>query len=74
MRLIPLLAAFALPTAVMQNTYVNDNLNIADQMFNIGMDGCTNVSNFTNPDVFGPTSSSLKAEIKTYAQRCNLRY
>tara|TARA_B100001093_G_scaffold492764_1_gene534210 strand:+ start:101 stop:343 length:243 start_codon:yes stop_codon:yes gene_type:complete len=76
--LIPFLAAVALPTAVNANSYVNDNLNAADGMFNAGMDGCTSVSGAilaaNNPQIYGPTSSSLKAELKTYAQRCNLRY
>ena len=76
--LIPLLAAVALPTAVNANSFVNDNLNAADMMFNAGMDGCPSVSGAilaaNNPQIYGQTSSSLKAELKTYAQRCNLRY
>ena len=72
--LIPTLLA----TPIYANSYVNDNLNAADMMFNVGMDGCTSVSGAilaaNNPQIYGPTSSSLKAELKTYAQRCNLRY
>ena len=76
--LLPLLAAITLPTAVNANSMVKDALNNADQQFKIGMDGCDMVSlaimaaNW--PEAYGETSSSLKAELKTYAQRCNLRY
>ena len=63
---------------VLANPYVNDNLNAADQMFNHGLDGCMNVSMAimaaNNPSVFGPTASNLKSEIKSYANKCNLRY
>ena len=76
--LIPLLAVIALPTAVNANSFVNDNLNAADMMFNAGMDGCPSVSMAilaaNSPQIYGQTSSILKAELKTYAQRCNLRY
>ena len=72
--LIPTLLA----TPIYANSYVNDNLNAADMMFNNGMDGCTNVSMAimvaNSPQIYGPTSSSLKSEIKTYARKCNLRF
>ena len=67
-----------LATPIYANSYVNDNLNAADMMFNYGMDGCTNVSVAimvaNNPQIYGPTSTSLKSEIRTYANRCNLRF
>tara|TARA_B100000941_G_C28379130_1_gene486355 strand:+ start:588 stop:803 length:216 start_codon:yes stop_codon:yes gene_type:complete len=60
------------------NSFVNDNLNAADMMFNAGMDGCINVSMAimvaNSPQIYGPTSSTLKSEIKTYARKCNLRF
>ena len=72
--LIPTLLA----NPIYSNSYVNDNLNAADMMFNNGMDGCTNVSMAimvaNSPQIYGPTSSSLKSEIKTYARKCNLRF
>ena len=72
--LIPTLLA----TPIYANSYVNDNLNAADMMFDYGMDGCTNVSVAimvaNNPQIYGPTSTALKSEIKTYANRCNLRF
>ena len=72
--LIPTLLA----TPIYANSYVNDNLNAADMMFNMGMDGCANVSVAilvaNTPQIYGPTSSSLKSEIKTYAKKCNLRF
>ena len=76
--LLTLLAALALPTAVSANSMVKDALNNADQQFKLGMDGCDMVSlaimaaNW--PDAYGETSNSLKAELKTYAKRCDLRY
>lgn len=67
-----------LATPIYANSYVNDNLNAADLMFNNGMDGCVNVSMAimiaNSPQIYGPTSSSLKSEIKTYAMKCNLRF
>ena len=67
-----------LATPIFANSYVNDNLNAADMMFNAGMDGCMNVSVAimvaNAPQIYGPTSSSLKSEIKTYARKCNLRF
>ena len=67
-----------LATPIYSNSYVNDNLNAADMMFNAGMDGCMNVSVAimvaNAPQIYGPTSSSLKSEIKTYARKCNLRF
>tara|TARA_Y100001968_G_C19225362_1_gene651793 strand:+ start:493 stop:735 length:243 start_codon:yes stop_codon:yes gene_type:complete len=60
------------------NSYVNDNLNAADQLFNYGMDGCSSVSiaimAANSPFIYGPTSSSLKSELKSYAEKCDLRY
>ena len=73
-----LLITTLLAAPIYANSYVNDNLNAADMMFNYGMDGCTNVSVAimvaNNPQIYGPTSTSLKSEIKTYANRCNLRF
>ena len=72
--LIPTLLA----TPIYANSYVNYNLNAADMMFNNGMDGCTNVSVAimvaNSPQIYGPTSNSLKSEIKNYARKCNLRF
>ena len=78
--LIPLLTALALPTAINANTHVNDSLNAADMNFNVGNKeiACSMVSlaimesNF--PEIYGTTSSSLKREVKKYADRCDLRY
>ena len=67
-----------LATPIYANSYVNDNLNAADMMFNNGMDGCTNVSMAimvaNSPQIYGPPSSSLTSELKTYARKCNLRF
>ena len=72
--LIPTLIA----TPIYANSYVNDNLNAADMMFNYGMDGCANVSLAimvaNSPQIYGPTSSDLKSELRTYAKKCNLRF
>tara|TARA_Y100001968_G_scaffold333688_1_gene398392 strand:- start:891 stop:1133 length:243 start_codon:yes stop_codon:yes gene_type:complete len=63
---------------VFANPYVNDNLNAADQMFKYGMDGCMSVSvaimAANSPSIYGPTSSSLRSELKNYAEKCDLRY
>lgn len=63
---------------IYSNSHVNDNLNAADMMFNAGMDGCTNVSVAimvaNAPQIYGPTSSTLKSEIKRYANKCSLRF
>jgi len=71
---IPVLLA----TPIYANSLVNDNLNAADMMFNVGLDGCMNVSMAimvaNSPQIYGPTSSTLKSEIKKYAQKCNLRF
>ena len=78
--LLPLLAAIALPAPVNANSYVNDSLNAADMNFNVGSKdmACTMVSMAilaaNSPDIYGATSSSLKNEVKNYANRCNLRY
>ena len=76
--LLSLLATIALPTSVSANSMVNDALNSADQQFKPGMDGCDMVSlaimaaNW--PEAYGETSSSLKAELKDCAKKCDLRY
>ena len=73
---LPLLLGFT--SAVSANSMVKDALNNADQQFKLGMDGCDMVSlaimaaNW--PDAYGATSNSLKAELKTYVKRCDLRY
>ena len=78
--LLPLLAALALPTAVNANSYVNDSLNAADMNFNVGNKdmACTMVSMAilaaNSPEIYGTTSSSLKREVKNYANRCDLRF
>ena len=63
---------------IYSNSYVNDNLNAADMMFKAGMDGCTNISMAimvaNTPQIYGPTSSTLKSEIKRYAKKCSLRF
>ena len=78
--LIPLLAAIALPTALNANSIVNDSLNAADMNFNVGNKqmACTMVSMAilvaNSPEIYGATSSSLKREVKNYANRCDLRF
>jgi len=78
--LLPLLAALALPAAVNANTQVKDGLNIADMNFNVGNEqmACTMVSMAilaaNSPEIYGTTSSSLKREVKEYADRCDLRF
>ena len=78
MKNLLLLIPTLLATPIYANSYVNDNLNAADMMFDYGMDGCTNVSVAimvaNNPQIYGPTSNALKSEIRTYANRCNLRF
>ena len=72
-------AAIALTgaSAAQANQHVADNLNAADQLFNYGMDGCTNVGiavlAYNNPDIYGPNYVS-RDEVARYAQRCNLRF
>lgn len=60
------------------NASVNDSLNLADQMFKIGMDGCSTVSNalivVNNPSIYGPINADQRAQLRAYAQRCGLRY
>lgn len=77
------LAALALSSTIagstaLANTYVNDNLNAADMAFQEGMDGCMSVTGAilvaNNPDIYGPTSSSTKEELRSYAKRCGLRF
>ena len=67
-----------LVTPMYANSFVKDNLNAADMMFNAGMDGCMNISVAimvaNSPQIYGPTSIALKSEIKTYARKCNLRF
>ena len=78
--LLPLLAALALPTAVNANSHVNDSLNAADMNFKVGNRdmACTMVSMailvVNSPEIYGTTSSSLKREVKEYADRCDLRF
>ena len=78
--LLPLLAALALPTAVNANSHVNDSLNAADMNFKVGNKdlACTMVSMAilvaNSPEIYGTTSSSLKGEVKEYADRCGLRF
>ena len=78
--LLPLLAALALPTAVNANTQVTDSLNTADMAFRVGEKdlGCNMVSlailAANSPEIYGTTSSSLKREVKEYADRCDLRF
>ena len=78
--LLPLLAALALPTAVNANSHVNDSLNAADMNFKVGNKdmACTMVSMAilvaNSPEIYGTTSSSLKREVKEYADRCDLRF
>ena len=78
MKNLLLLIPTLLATPIYANSYVNDNLNAADMMFNYGMDGCTNVilaiMVANNPQIYGPTSTALKSEIRSYANRCNLRF
>ena len=75
--LLPLLAALALPTAVNADTMgVNKWLNEADLAKRKGwMNAFCTYTNFAidesrDKDV----SSSLRAEVKSYAEECNLRY
>ena len=78
--LIPLLAALALPTAVNANTQVTDSLNTADMAFRMGeKDLAGNMVSLAilaanSPEIYGTTSSSLKREVKNYANRCDLRF
>ena len=78
--LLPLLAALAFPTAVNANSAVKTSLNMADMYFRMGEKGlaCDAVSlailEASYPEVYGMTSSSLKSEVKEYADRFNLRF
>ena len=79
--LIPLIAAFVLPTAVYANnanSMVREALNNADKLFKLDSDGCVMVKMAikvaTTPEAFGEVSDSLKEEVKTYANKCNLSY
>ena len=63
-----------------ENSYVYDSLNAADVNFNVGNKdmACTMVSMAilaaNSPEIYGATSSSLKREVKNYANRCDLRF
>jgi len=63
---------------VPKNTYVSDNLNTADGLFKNGSDGCPSVTlaiiAANSPDLYGDTSASQRAELKSYAERCGLRF
>ena len=69
--LSPVAPAFA-------NSHVRNNLNAADGLFKVGMDGCPSVSMAilaaSNPGTFGPVSASDRSEVARYARRCNLRF
>lgn len=71
-------AVAVLPSPALANSHVRNNLNAADGMFNAGMDGCPSVTiaamAASHPDIYGPTDSSLKAEVSRYAKRCGLRF
>ena len=73
-----LVVVFVLSAApAMANKHVADNLNAADGMFNMDMDGCTSVSMaimaYNNPDIYGRNTVS-RSEVARYARRCNLRF
>ena len=78
--LIPLLVVIALPTAINANSAVKNSLNMADMYFRMGDKGvaCNAVSlailEASSPELYGTTSSSLKGEVKEYADRCDLRF
>tara|TARA_Y100000991_G_scaffold200162_1_gene172361 strand:+ start:73 stop:321 length:249 start_codon:yes stop_codon:yes gene_type:complete len=78
--LLPLLVSLAIPTTVNANSMVNDSLNAADMNFNVGniQMACNMVSMAilvaNSPEIYGTTSSSLKSEVKEYADRCDLRF
>ena len=78
--LFPLLVALAFPIAVNANSAVKNSLNMADMYFRMGEKGvaCNAVSlailEASSPELYGTTSSSLKREVKEYADRCNLRF
>jgi len=78
--LLPLLSVIAIPNAINANSMVNDSLNAADINFNVGNKqmACTMVSMAilaaNSPEIYGATSSSLKREVKNYANRCDLRF
>ncbi len=63
-----------------ENSHVYDSLNAADVNFNVGNKdmACTMVSMAilaaNSPEIYGATSSSLKREVKNYANRCDLRF
>jgi hypothetical protein len=63
---------------VAKNTYVSDSLNAADGMFKNGSDGCPSVTiaimAANSPDIYGDTSASQRAELKSYTERCGLRF
>ena len=73
--LVAVLALSAAPA--LANKHVADNLNAADGMFNMDMDGCSSVSiaitAYNNPDTFGRNTVS-RSEVARYARRCNLRF
>ena len=60
------------------NTEVNEQLNMADTMFRLGADGCVFVNNAimkaNTPELSGPTSAEVRAEVAQYAARCGLRF
>ena len=78
--LFPLLVSLAFPIAVNANSEVNNSLNMADMYFRSGKKSlaCKTVSlailKANSPEVYGTTSSSLKREVKEYANKCDLRF
>lgn len=58
------------PTVVtsIKNTAVSDSLNLADEQFKDGRDGCSSVRTAifaaNNPDTFGPVAAEQIAELK----------
>ena len=74
-----LLALVLAGSPALANTFVNDALNAADGLFNVGEDGCIMVTQAilaaNNPDVYGGSiSSSQRREVAEYAARCGLRF
>ena len=77
------IAAFALASAftgspLMANTEVYNALNSADMFWRMGADGCVSVqmaiAKANSPEMVGPTSAAVRADVTEYAKKCGLRF
>ena len=75
--ILAIAALFVVGAPALANKHVADNLNAADGLFKLGMDGCTSVSvaimAYNNPQIYG-YNTVPRSEVARYARHCNLRF